>query len=68
MSENPLGWVCLSAFIVLSKTDRPSNVLMGKINKNAPWDHIGGLDGGRVERHSKKWMLPYSHLILGEDP
>ena len=58
----------VSASVVLSKTDRPNKVLMGKINQTALWDHIGGLDSGRVERHSKEWMLPSSHLILGEDP
>ena len=41
---------------------------MGHINSNAPWDHIGALDQERVARHSKGWMLPSSHLILGEDP
>ena len=68
MSEIPEGGICLSAFVVLSKVGNPKMVLMGRINKNAPWDHIGGLDNGRVERHSKGWMLPSSHLILGENP
>jgi ADP-ribose pyrophosphatase YjhB (NUDIX family) len=68
MSEIPEGGVCLSVFIILSKHNSPNQVLMGRINKNAPWDHIGALDSVRVERHSKGWMLPSSHLILGEDP
>jgi ADP-ribose pyrophosphatase YjhB (NUDIX family) len=38
------------------------------MNKDAPWDQIGALDKARVERHSKGWMLPSSHLILGESP
>lgn len=68
MSEIPEGGVCLSAFVILSKHNSPNQVLMGRINKNALWDHIGALDRGRVERHSRGWMLPSSHLILGEDP
>lgn len=43
-------------------------VLMGRLSKKAAWDHIGGLDEERVERHSKGWMLPSSHMMLGEDP
>ena len=68
MSELPEGGVCLSAFIILSKENSPNQVLMGRLNKNVSWDHIGALDQTRVERHSKGWMLPSSHLILGEDP
>lgn len=68
MSEIPEGGVCLSAFIVLSQFGLPKSVLMGRINKKAPWDHIGALDAERMERHSNGWMLPSSHLILGEPP
>lgn len=68
MSEIPEGGVCISAFVILSKHSNPHMVLMGRINKNAPWDHLGALDPGRMERHSKGWMLPSSHLMLGEDP
>jgi len=68
LSEIPEGGICLSAFIVLSKTNNPNMVLMGRMNENAPWDHIGALDKERVQQHSKGWMLPSSHLILGEDP
>ena len=68
MSEIPEGGVCLSAFIVLSQLGSPKSVLMGRINKKAPWDHIGALDAGRVELHSKGWMLPSSNLMLGESP
>ncbi|HEV2390566.1 MAG TPA: NUDIX hydrolase, partial [Nitrososphaerales archaeon] len=44
------------------------DVLMGKINKNAEWDHIGALDGKRLERFASGWMLPSSHLMLFETP
>ena len=68
MSEIPEGGICLSVFVVLSKKKNSNIVLMGSINKKARWDHIGALDNERVQRHGKGWMLPSSHLILGEGP
>lgn len=68
MKEIPEGGFCISSFVILSKKGSPNEVLMGRLNKNAPWDHIGALDPERVERHSKGWMLPSSALILGESP
>ncbi len=68
INEIPDGGFCISAFVILSKTGNPNRVLMGHLNKNAPWDHIGGLDAERVQRHSKGWMLPSSGLIFGESP
>ena len=68
MREIPEGGFCISAFLIVSKTGNPYQVLMGHISKKVPWDHIGALDPGRVERHSKGWMLPSSALILGESP
>jgi ADP-ribose pyrophosphatase YjhB (NUDIX family) len=68
MNKIPEGGFCISAFLVISKVRNPSHVLMGRINKKAPWDHIGALDPERVERHSKGWMLPSSALMLGESP
>ncbi len=68
MKEIPEGGFCISAFVIISKTNSPEQVLVGRINKKAPWDHIGALDPERVERHSKGWMLPSSALMLGEPP
>jgi ADP-ribose pyrophosphatase YjhB (NUDIX family) len=68
MSEIPEGGFCISAFLIISKTKSPKQVLAGRINKKTPWDHIGALDPERVERHSKGWMLPSSALMLGESP
>ena len=68
MNAVPLGGMCISAFLVISKKDRPGDVLMGMINKNAEWDHIGALNGKRLERFASGWMLPSSHLILFETP
>lgn len=60
--------MCLSAFLVLSRTGHRNEVLLGHLNTEAPWDHIGALDPARAEVNSKGWMLPSSHLILGESP
>lgn len=68
MNEIPEGGFCISAFVVISKAKNPRQVLVGRINKKAPWDHIGALDPERVERHSRGWMLPSSALMLGESP
>ncbi|HUI01290.1 MAG TPA: NUDIX hydrolase [Nitrososphaerales archaeon] len=68
MSSIPEGGMCISAFLVISKKGDPGKVLMGRINKNAEWDHIGALDSKRVERVASGWMLPSSHLILYETP
>ena len=68
MDSIPEGGMCISAFVVISKRGEPGHVLLGKINKNADWDHIGALDRKRVERVGAGWMLPSSHLILYETP
>ncbi|HEV2390116.1 MAG TPA: hypothetical protein VGS04_05255, partial [Nitrososphaerales archaeon] len=68
MNSVPEGGMCISAFLVISKKGAKEDVLMGKINKNAEWDHIGALDGKRLERFASGWMLPSSHLMLFETP
>ena len=68
MSGVPEGGMCISAFLVISKRGDPGSVLMGRINKNAEWDHIGALNGKRLERFASGWMLPSSHLMLYETP
>jgi ADP-ribose pyrophosphatase YjhB (NUDIX family) len=68
IGEIPEGGFCISAFVIISRKEDPSQVLMGHLNKNASWDHIGGLDPERVERHSRGWMLPSSGLLYGETP
>jgi ADP-ribose pyrophosphatase YjhB (NUDIX family) len=68
IKEIPEGGFCISTFLIISERGHPNNVLMGHLNKNAPWDHIGALDMERIKRHSKGWMLPSSGLIFGESP
>ncbi|TLZ95955.1 MAG: NUDIX hydrolase [Methanobacteriota archaeon] len=66
--EIPEGGFCLSTFLVIGRTGRPSQVLMGHLNPSGPWDHIGALDQERAEVNSKGWMLPASHIMVGESP
>jgi len=68
LTEIPDGGVCLSAFLILTEAGQPSRILMGHMNPEARWDHIGALDPKRVEVHSRAWMLPSSHLIYLESP
>jgi len=68
ITEIPAGGVCLSAFLIITEAGDPTKVLMGRMNPQAPWDHIGALDPSRVEVHSRGWMLPSSHLIFQESP
>src|ERR1700686_395592 len=42
--EVPEGGMCLSAFVVLTRADGPKQVLLGHLNPEAMWDHIGALD------------------------
>lgn len=68
MPEVPSDGLCLCAFVVLASEARPDRVLLGKINPEAPWDHLGALDPGRIAAWKDRWMLPSSHLLLLEDP
>src|SRR5687767_10998913 len=68
LTEIPDDGVCLSAFLIVIEARRPTNILMGHLNPEAPWDHLCALDPTRVEAHSRGWMLPSSHLIFHEPP
>src|SRR5438128_11029156 len=68
LSEIPEGGFCLSAFLVISNSRNPKEVLLGHLNPDAPWDHIGALDPPRVEMNKNGWLLPACHLIVGESP
>src|ERR1700693_1648788 len=66
LKQIPPGGLCLSAFLVIR--DNRGKVLMGKLDPEAPWDHLGALDPKRIELHRSGWMLPSSHLIVHESP
>jgi ADP-ribose pyrophosphatase YjhB (NUDIX family) len=66
--EVPDGGLCLSSFLLIRESTNPNTVLMGHLNPQAPWDHIGALDESRIQIHRKGWMLPSSHLMIHESP
>jgi len=66
--ELPQGGMCLSSFVLLTEVGHPNRVLLGHLNPEARWDHIGALDAGRVAVHSKGWMIPSCHLMIKESP
>lgn len=68
MPKVPKNGLCISTFIVINERGNQRNILAGRINPKAPWDHIGAINPGRLERITKRWMLPSSHLILLESP
>lgn len=68
VSEVPADGFCISAFVVLYDESSPGLILMGRLNPDAAWDHIGALDHERAETNSRGWMLPSSHLVYGESP
>jgi ADP-ribose pyrophosphatase YjhB (NUDIX family) len=65
--EEPDG-LCLSAFLLLTRGDGPPAVLVGKMNPEAPWDHLGGINDARVRQLTGGWVLPASQLLLREGP
>lgn len=67
MPSVPDGGMCLSVFLILWKND-PNHVLLGKVNKDYDWIHIGALDKNSTERIAGRWMLPSSHLLMYESP
>lgn len=52
MTEPPEDGLCISAFIIMREKNKVGRVLMGKLNPQAEWDHIGALDRDRVMRYS----------------
>ncbi|MHB8567243.1 MAG: hypothetical protein ACYC7D_12745 [Nitrososphaerales archaeon] len=68
VKEIPGGGFCMSAFLVATQRNDSKKVLMGHLDPNGSWDHIGALDEQRIKLHGNRWMLPSSHLIYGESP
>ncbi len=64
----PEDGFCISVFLIITETGNARNVLLGRINPDGPWDHIGALDRDRISAHSDGWMIPSCHLMYGEAP
>jgi ADP-ribose pyrophosphatase YjhB (NUDIX family) len=68
MAEVPKDGLCISTFLVIADTNSSRRVLVGKLNPEAPWDHIGAVNRARLGRFAGGWMLPSSHLLMLESP
>jgi hypothetical protein len=66
--EIPTDGFCISTFLVITDSANPKSVLMGKVDPNGPWDHLGAMFPDLVQAASKGWMLPSSHMLLFESP
>ena len=64
----PEDGLCLNAFVLLQPKGRSGEVLLGKLNPSAPWDHLGALDPERIRGIGDRWVLPASQLLLFESP
>jgi hypothetical protein len=58
----------LSAFLIVRDRDSPDRVVLGKMNPDAPWEHLAGIDPSRMERFRNSWVLPASQLLWYESP
>jgi ADP-ribose pyrophosphatase YjhB (NUDIX family) len=64
----PEDGLCISTFLVIRPRGHPEQALLGRINPEGPWAHIGGLDASRAKQWSVGWMLPSSQLVYYESP
>ncbi|MCI4335798.1 MAG: hypothetical protein L3K17_01180 [Thermoplasmata archaeon] len=64
----PNGGVCLSAFVKVRNRD--GDVLLGRPRSNPIWTERGCLPPWRVReiQRAGEWILPASHLMMGEHP
>jgi ADP-ribose pyrophosphatase YjhB (NUDIX family) len=68
MAQVPKDGLCISSFLAITERNQPRRILVGRINPEASWDHIGAINRGRMEIASKGWMLPSTHLMMLESP
>jgi NUDIX domain len=68
ISEIPEDGFCISVFLIIRQNGSPRNILMGYLNPDANWGHIGALTSDRIQAHKNGWMLPSCHLLYGESP
>ncbi len=68
VSPVPEDGLCLSAFLLLSPTDAPDRVLVGRVAPRAEWGELAALDPARVAAFGGGWMLPACQLVVYESP
>jgi hypothetical protein len=66
--EVPSDGFCLNAYVVIHDATHPERVLLGRLDRSAPWNHLEGLDDRRVLSYTRHWVLPASHLLVFESP
>ncbi len=64
----PEAGLCLSVFLVLTEESEPNKVLMGIINREAPWEDLGALSPTLLKNFPTGWMLPSSNMLVYESP
>jgi ADP-ribose pyrophosphatase YjhB (NUDIX family) len=62
----PTDGLCLSTFLVIRPKGRPEQALLGRINPEGAWAHIGAMDASRAKQWSGGWMLPSCQLLFYE--
>ena len=62
----PAEGLCLSTFLVFRPAGQSGRALLGHIDPQGPWTHIGGFDASRARQWLKGWMLPSSQLLYYE--
>ena len=60
----PSGALCLSAFLVAEDSE---GLLVGRMRRSTEWNHLDRVEVERVIE-SGRWVLPASHLHIGETP
>jgi len=63
----PRGGICISAFVIASTG---KSILLGLPHANKHWPEDGGEPLWRAREMEKKksWMLPATHMLIGESP
>ncbi|MGD0249809.1 MAG: hypothetical protein ABSB97_02815 [Thermoplasmata archaeon] len=64
----PDGGMCLSVFLVIQPTGGDPRVLLGRIDPEAPWHHLGAIERSRLATIGDRWLLPASQLLFFESP
>lgn len=64
----PDDGMCLSTFLVVRPPGRDREVLLGRVDPDAPWFDLAALEPDRVKRIGSRWMLPSSQLLFFESP
>lgn len=67
LNHTPRAGVCISAFVIAR---RGRSILLGKPKAGDPWPEKGGYPKWRAMKLEEDgaWLLPATHLMMGEGP